>query len=75
MRPMCAELGLDTWWQQISAAPPKKLKALLTNCIAKGQWQPDEPWLIRSKQVKWGGEELDAGRIKAIFTVPNETRS
>ena len=69
---MCSELGLDNWWQQLSAAPQKKLKAQLTNCIAKNKWQPDEPWLPKSKFLKWRGDDIEEGRIKAIFKIPNE---
>ena len=72
IRPMCSELGLDNWWQQLSAAPQKKLKAQLTNCIAKNKWQPEEPWLIKSKFLKWRGDDIEEGRIKAVFKVPNE---
>ena len=72
IRPMCNELGLENWWQQLSAAPQKKLKAQLTNCIAKSKWQPEEPWLIKSKFLKWRGDDIEEGRIKAVFKIPNE---
>ena len=55
VKPMCAELRLTNWWTQLAAAPMKKLKAQLTNCIAKGKWQPDEPIILKNRSYKWRG--------------------
>ena len=72
IRPMCAELGINNWWTQLAAAPQKKLKSQLANCIAKGKWQPDDPWVLKNKAYKWRGEDLEEGRIMAVFKVPND---
>ena len=69
---MCQELGLNNWWAQLAAAPIKKQKAQLANYIAKGKWQPDEPIILKNKTYKWRGDEIEKGRIMAIFKVPNE---
>ena len=72
VKPMCEDLGIATWWKQMSDAPQKRVKAQLTNCIAKGKWQPDEPYILKNKKYKWRGDEIEEGRIMSVFKIPNE---
>ena len=50
----------------------KKLTIEPINCIGKNRWQPDGPRVPKTRACKWRGEELEEGRIMAVFKTPDE---
>ena len=71
VKPICEEIGMETWWQKLSKMDTRALQKELTKTISMKDWSPHLPFIPRSRALKWRGEDIEIGRIRAIFRVPD----
>ena len=70
VKPICCEIGMESWWQKLSKMTIENLQKELVKAIATKDWMPMEPFIPKSRFLKWRGEEMEEGRIKGNLSRP-----
>ena len=71
VQPICDEVDMQGWWSSVKNMEIKKLQKTIKNIATKPEWKTLDPFIPRSRFLKWRGEELQEGRIKAMMAVSN----
>ena len=72
VQPICDELGLSNWWAKMKKLEIRELQKEFVKLVSKKDWAPQPPFIPKSRFLKWRGQELEEGRIKGLFKVPNQ---
>ena len=71
VQPLCEEAGIQSLWKTLQGQEIRKLQKSIKATVTKPEWKTPDPFIPRNRFLKWRGEEIEEGRIKAIMSVNN----